>query len=248
MLAEEIRKRDLQHAGRMISGICDTSAFANVGLGQSRAAVMNKMGYNWRPATKGSGSRVQGIQSIHRLLRGTARDGGPALRFFSRCERLIEIPPTLPRSKYDPEDIDANAEDHCSDALAYGLQYDLGLDFPRGPPQQCLMGGTEIERMAKLYGQSNRKPPPHGCPIPEKKALHLSVKPPVQRRWETDLQQAEKANRVNPPCPEAPQNAVKHSLQQTSVQEPPPTPGSQAWHRLRIEELDRLRAEWRRGQ
>jgi hypothetical protein len=42
---------------------------------------------------------------------------------------------------------------------------------------------------------------------------------------------AEKANRGNPPCPEAPQDALKHSLQQTSVKEPPPTPGSQAWHK-----------------
>ena len=58
MLAEEIRKRDLQHVGRMITGICDTSAFANVGLGQSRPAVMNKLGCGWRPATKGPGSRI----------------------------------------------------------------------------------------------------------------------------------------------------------------------------------------------
>jgi hypothetical protein len=85
----------------------------------------------------------------------------------------------------------------------------------------------------------------HGRPISEKEVPHLPAKQPVQRRWETDLQQAERANRGNPPCPEAPQNALKHSVQQTSVQEPPPTPGSQAWHRLRIEELARLRAEWR---
>lgn len=88
----------------------------------------------------------------------------------------------------------------------------------------------------------------HGCPTPEKEVPHLPVREPVQRRWETDLQLAEKANRGNPPCPEAPQNAVKHSVQQKSMQEPPPTPGSLAWHRLRIEELARLRTEWRRGR
>jgi hypothetical protein len=95
MLAEEIRKSDLQHAGRMITGFCDTSAFANVELGMSRAAVMNQLGCGWRPATKGPGSRVQDIHSINRLLRGKVRDGGPALMFFSRCERTIEILPTL---------------------------------------------------------------------------------------------------------------------------------------------------------
>jgi hypothetical protein len=87
----------------------------------------------------------------------------------------------------------------------------------------------------------------HGPPFPKKEALHLPIEQPVQPRWDTDLQQAEKANRGDPPCPEASQNALKHSVQQASVQEPPPTPGSPAWHKLRIEELDRLRAEWRRG-
>jgi hypothetical protein len=57
MLAEEIRERDLQHAGRMITGFCDTSAFANVGLGMSRAAVMNRQrqtnAITWRAAPKG---------------------------------------------------------------------------------------------------------------------------------------------------------------------------------------------------
>jgi hypothetical protein len=89
----------------------------------------------------------------------------------------------------------------------------------------------------------------HGRPIPEKEAPRLLVKQPVQPRWKSDLQQAEKANRGNPPsetAPKAPQNALKQSVRQTSVQEPPPTPGSQAWHKLRLQELARLRAEWRR--
>ena len=92
----------------------------------------------------------------------------------------------------------------------------------------------------------------HGCPIPEKEALPLSVKPPVQPRWDTDLQQAEKANRGNPPSPigpkagpEAPQNALKHSVQQTSVQVPPPPLSPQERRRMELEELARLRAEWR---
>jgi hypothetical protein len=85
----------------------------------------------------------------------------------------------------------------------------------------------------------------HGPSIPQKEALRLPVEQPVQPRRDTDLQQAEKANRGDPPCPDAPQNALKHSVQQTSVREPPPIPGSPAWHKLRLQELDRLRAEWR---
>jgi hypothetical protein len=65
----------------------------------------------------------------------------------------------------------------------------------------------------------------HGCPISEKETQHLPIEQPVQPRLETDLQQEEKANQGNPPAPtapETPQNALKHSLQQTSVQVPPP--------------------------
>jgi hypothetical protein len=87
---------------------------------------MNAAGLRWRPAAKGPGSRVAGIQSIHRVLRDGALDGGRGLVFFKSCEHAIEILPTLPRSRHDPEDIDSNAEDHVSDALAYGLQYSVG--------------------------------------------------------------------------------------------------------------------------
>jgi hypothetical protein len=96
-------------------------------------------------------------------------------------------------------------------------------------------------------GPSAIAPEQPGFPVPQKEAPTGPVKEPIQPCWETDLQQAEEANRGNPPktAPATPQNTLKHSVQQTSVQEPPPTPGSPAWHRLRIEELDRLRAERR---
>jgi hypothetical protein len=81
-----------------------------------------------------------------------------------------------------------------------------------------------------------------GRPSPEKEARHLPAEQPVQPSWEIGFPTASKT------APEAPQNAMKHSVQRARVQEPPPIPGSQAWHRLRIEELDRLRAEWRRGR
>jgi hypothetical protein len=113
-------------------------------------------------------------------------------------------------------------------------------------------GASTTERNGQEMGPSaitpeQRGAATHGRPIPKKEAPIGRVNEPIQPRWETDLQQAEKANRSNPPktAPAAPQDAPQHSVQQTSVQEPPPIPGSPAWHRLRIEELDRLRAEWR---
>jgi hypothetical protein len=122
MLAEEIVKRDLLLAGRLLTGICDTSAFSDLGSGQTRAEIMNRMRCGWQPCTKGPGSRKQGILSIHTLLRGGAADGGPGLVFFSNCENVIEILPTLPRSRHNIEDIDANSEDHVSDSLDAGEQ------------------------------------------------------------------------------------------------------------------------------
>jgi hypothetical protein len=78
-----------------------------------------------------------------------------------------------------------------------------------------------------------------GPPIPKKEA------PPSQAKEPAPPSRTVSRERTAPTAPEATQSALKHSVQQTSLQEPPPTPGSQAWHRQRIEELDRLRAEWR---
>jgi hypothetical protein len=41
----------------------------------------------------------------------------------------------------------------------------------------------------------------HGPPFPKKEALHLPIEQPIQPRRDTDLQQAEKANRVTLPVP-----------------------------------------------
>jgi hypothetical protein len=77
----------------------------------------------------------------------------------------------------------------------------------------------------------------------------MAVKQLVPRRWETTLRLVEKANRSNPPSatadPEAPRNALKPSVQQTSVQVPSPPLSPQERRRRELGELARLRAEWR---
>ena len=97
-----------------------------------------------------------------------------------------------------------------------------------------------------------------GCPIPKEEAPKLPLEvqpvevtpaghPPVSEKPQKPPDWFERIAHPAPlsqtPFGQTPQ----HSGEQTSLQEPPPTPGSPAWHKLRIEELDRLRAEWRRG-
>jgi hypothetical protein len=104
-----------------LTGVIDSSAFSDYGSGGfSRADAMNRLGCNWRPAEKGTGSRVAGISAIHARL-ALRRDGTPGLRVFGRCKNLIRTLPSLCYDTAHPEDIDSDAEDHAVDCLRYGL-------------------------------------------------------------------------------------------------------------------------------
>jgi hypothetical protein len=134
-VAEEVKRRDSEIVlrtkdgevlnGRPLQGVIDSGAFVNLGNGVSRGDAMNKLGLRWSPATKGPGSRIGGVQHIHRLL-APRNDSLPGIQFFRNCQNLVDILPSLPRSKRDPEDIDDEAEDHCADALRYSLEYRMG--------------------------------------------------------------------------------------------------------------------------
>lgn len=107
-----------------VVGIIDPASFANTGTGAAaRGEAMNKMGCQWRPAEKYQGSRVHGVQHIHRLLAPT-KDGKPKLVIFESCKTLIKAIPTVPRDEKNPEDIDDEFEySHVLMALQYGLQW-----------------------------------------------------------------------------------------------------------------------------
>lgn len=109
---------------RTLDGLIDPASFANTGTGApARADAMNRLGCKWRPAEKYSGSRVHGIQHIHRML-AKQKDGWPKLVIFESCRNLVKALPTAPRDDKNPEDIDPEFElDHTIDALRYGLQW-----------------------------------------------------------------------------------------------------------------------------
>ena len=109
---------------RTCEGLIDPASFANTGTGApARGDAMNKLGTKWKPAEKYSGSRVHGIQHIHRML-AAQKDGWPKLVVFESCRILAKALPTAPRDDKNPEDIDPEFElDHAIDALRYGLQF-----------------------------------------------------------------------------------------------------------------------------
>jgi hypothetical protein len=102
-----------------LDGIIDSAAFSDSGMG-SRADEMNRLGCRWKPSEKGWNSRLAGISAIHQRL-ATREDGTVGLKIFKHCKALIRELPSLTFDVANPEDIDRNASDHCTDALRYGL-------------------------------------------------------------------------------------------------------------------------------
>jgi hypothetical protein len=110
---------------RQLSGVIDSAAFAEIGLGSnsgkgSRGDIMNSLGCGWQPSAKGSGSRVHGLSVIHQRL-ALGRDGLPGLVIARGCKNLIRCLPSLVYSRTHPEDVDDSCEQHTTDALRYGL-------------------------------------------------------------------------------------------------------------------------------
>jgi hypothetical protein len=119
--------------GGALSGIYDSAAWANTGLGNSagegRAQIMNKIGCRWDPCTKGPGSRVAGINLVHQHLTLDPKtpefpNGKPRLVIFNNCLNLIQTLPCLVQSKANPEDIE-QVDDHAFDGIRYSLQKSL---------------------------------------------------------------------------------------------------------------------------
>lgn len=109
-----------------IKGVLDHDSFARKG-GPTNAEIMNRMGLKWVPADKGPGSRVNGKNTVHRLLKINQLTKKPYVQIFSSCVNLARIMPVLPLEKdkstgMPKEDVDTNyPEDHLYDALRYGL-------------------------------------------------------------------------------------------------------------------------------
>ena len=102
-------------------GVLDASAWARRGdIGPSIAETMIREGCKWRPSDRSLNSRKSGKMEVHKRL-SWSENLPPKLFVFSNCINLIRTLPSLPIDKNDPEDVDTTAEDHCYDALRYGV-------------------------------------------------------------------------------------------------------------------------------
>jgi len=110
--------------GTTLSGVIDSASFADTGFG-GRADQMNRDGCNWTPCAKDANSRLAGKALIHSRL-AMKPDDKPGLIVFKTCRNLIRTLPALCYSRTRPEDVDTDAEDHCYDALRYGLSRYVG--------------------------------------------------------------------------------------------------------------------------
>lgn len=124
MVAEDFAAKvlELEQGEDIKYGIMDGSLWDNRGVtGPTLAETMIRAGCRWRKADKSPGSRKAGKLQIHRRLAKDPDTGNPSLKFFSNCVNTIRTLPTLPLDKNNPEDIDSRSDDHCYDALRYGI-------------------------------------------------------------------------------------------------------------------------------
>jgi hypothetical protein len=123
-LARAIQRIDEEY-GRDLEGVADSSMWADVGLGVERGKgspgdVLNSFGLRFKPASKGPGSRVAGLQLLHARM-AMRKQGYPGLVIFRRCKNLIRELPALTFDRAHPEDVDTECSDHSYDALRYLL-------------------------------------------------------------------------------------------------------------------------------
>jgi phage terminase large subunit len=124
-LARAIQRIDERY-GRNLDGVADSGCWADVGLGHeagkgSPGDVLNSFGLRFKPASKGPGSRVAGLQLLHEKLAINKATGLPGLIIFRRCANTIRELPALTFDRSHPEDVDSECSDHAYDSLRYLL-------------------------------------------------------------------------------------------------------------------------------
>lgn len=119
--------------------VADPSMWNKTGaIGESIAETFAKNGV---PLLKADNDRLSGKMRVHEYLAPFETDGGARalLQVFDSCVNLIRTLPALPYDAHRVEDVDTHAEDHCYDALRYGL-----MSRPRANTMAAEKGKTAI--------------------------------------------------------------------------------------------------------
>lgn len=129
-IAEGIRKIEDTHPnikGHTVIGVADPAIFAEQS-GESIASIMCKRPYNIYFG-KADNTRIAGKMQFHYRLAFDER-GKPLFQAFNTCRGFIRTFPTLIYDAKKLEDVDTTGEDHCYDAVRYGL-----MERPISPRQ-----------------------------------------------------------------------------------------------------------------
>jgi hypothetical protein len=133
-IADGIRAREVGFgwAGRVKPGAADSAIYTEEN-GMCVAKDMAGRGVTWVPCTKGKDSRKHGWLRMRELLAGAANLGpegeqldGPRERpglfvVGEACPHFMRTVPSIPRKEDDPDDVDSDVEDHCSDEVRYEM-------------------------------------------------------------------------------------------------------------------------------
>lgn len=98
--------------------VIDSSVFAKTGYEKSGVDIMSEefAKFNWRvPILRSNKDRLNGWRIFKQFL--TQKK----IFFFRTCENLIRTLPILTYDRYGQDDLDTHQEDHCADAIRYGI-------------------------------------------------------------------------------------------------------------------------------
>jgi hypothetical protein len=111
-----------------ISGPADTQLWEERGESAMRKIdVFYEAGVPWEQADKSPGSRKHHAQRmLKRLKSHHGRSQLPGIMFMENCRNCIRTIPQLPTDEVNPEEWKKGGDDHCGDAVAYGVAYASG--------------------------------------------------------------------------------------------------------------------------
>ena len=104
-------------------GVLDSSVWSQRGQnGPSIAEEMIAEGCRWQPSDRTAGSRINGKNRLHELLKVDEYTGKPGIVFFNTCRQIISDLPVIPSDPNGGDDIDIRyASDHSYDSIRYGV-------------------------------------------------------------------------------------------------------------------------------
>lgn len=150
---------DLERNEDISYGVLDSSVFHTRGqTGPTIAEEMISVGCRWRPSDRSAGSRINGKNRLHELLRVdpavphiliNGEYGRPGIIFFNTCRQIITDLPSIPSDPKGTDDIDVRyPNDHTYDSIRYGI-----MSRPRGNSVFDFMNNMNAER----YRPANTK-------------------------------------------------------------------------------------------